>query len=340
MPQPVLLFGAGAIGSTAGAYMARAGTPVLLVDRNRPHIEAIRSKGLRIEGPRETFTVRLDAVLPDELQARNARYGETFLCVKSLDTTVAARALAPCLAPDGWVVSLQNGLNEEAIEAEVGTGRVVPAFVNFSADLLSPGVIHYAGASALVVGETDHRVTPRLRRIVELLAPLQTVEMSEQVDGYLWSKQAYGAMLFATAMTNATMYECVEHSRYRPVLLAVAAESIALARAQGIPMFAFDGWDPNAVGDSRAEAQMMDALARVMRANSKVRSGIWRDLAVHRRKTEVDEFLPLFALADRLGVAMPLSRLMVDIIHDLEQGVQDQGLHQLEKLLVAARTGA
>lgn len=338
--QPILIYGAGAIGGTAGAHMVRAGLPVLFVDRNAAHVEAMNRRGLTIQGPGGAFTVTVSAALPEEIAGRVGAFREAFLCVKSQDTAAAAAEMAPLLAPDGYVVSLQNGLNEDEIDAAVGAGRTVAAFVNFSADLLEPGVIHYAGASKMAIGERDGTIGPRLRRVAWLLEPMQAVEVSANVDGYLWSKVAYGAMLFATAMTDATMAECVDHPRYRPVLLRLAGESCALARAQGIELYAFDGWDPGALDDPAAANAMMDALSAVMRRNTKVRSGVWRDLAVHHKRTEINEFVPLFALADRLDVPMPLTRLLVERIHDLEEGRAERGFDNLELLADAAGAGA
>src|SRR5207237_649455 len=74
--------------------------------------------------------------------------------------------IAPRLAPDGYVVSLQNGLNEPAIAARVGRARTVGALVNFGADYLSPGRIFLGGAGALSIGELDGRRSERVERLV------------------------------------------------------------------------------------------------------------------------------------------------------------------------------
>lgn len=329
--QRLVVYGAGAIGGTIGAYLAHAGTEVLLVDRNRDHVAAMRQNGLTIQTKDgSSFTQPVTAVLPEDL---NGPLDAVFLCTKQQATEEAIRHLAPLIAPDGYVASVQNGLNENLIASVVGPERTIGCFVNFSADLLEPGVISYAGPSTMAFGELDGRMTERLTAIHDLLLPLQEVTLTPNVGGYLWSKVAYGALLFATAMTDATMAECVEHPRYRWTLVEIARESIGLARRQGLELYPFDGWDPNAVDDRGRAATMMDALAAVMKRNTKVRTGVWRDLAVHHRKTEADvEFVPLFALADRLGHPMPLTHRMVEIIHTLEDGTAERGFHNLESV--------
>ncbi len=157
----------------------------------------------------------------------------------------AAAALAPFLAADGCVVSLQNGLNELAIAAKVGERRTVGAFINFGADYLSPGVIHYAGRGAVVVGEIDGKVTPRAEALHRLLLQFDDRAMlTSNIWGYLWSKLGYGAMLIATALTDASIADCLASERHRPLLIALGREVMAVAVAAGIKPEAFNGFDP------------------------------------------------------------------------------------------------
>ncbi|TMG34285.1 MAG: ketopantoate reductase family protein, partial [Chloroflexi bacterium] len=128
-----LIWGAGAIGGTIGAHLARAGHEITLVDRARDHVAAIDAAGLRIEGPLTRFTVRVPAFTPDALRGE---FAHVVLAVKAQDTEVATRALAPHLSADGCVVSAQNGLNELVIKSVVGDARTMGCFVNFGADYL------------------------------------------------------------------------------------------------------------------------------------------------------------------------------------------------------------
>src|SRR4051812_8487199 len=159
-----LIWGAGAIGGTLGAYLARAGGDVTLVDTVVEHVDAIARDGLRLTGPIDEFTVRVPAFTPQML---NGTWDEIILATKAHHTEPAVRALVPHLTPGGCVVSAQNGLNELLIAQVVGAARTVGAFVNFGADYLEPGVIHYAGHGAVVIGEIDGRITPRATAICD-----------------------------------------------------------------------------------------------------------------------------------------------------------------------------
>ncbi len=148
--------GAGAIGATVGAHLVRAGHTVKFVDSNERHVRAMRKHGLEIRGYGGTFTIAVDAETP---RARFEGLGTVLLCVKSQHTAQASQWLAPFLASADAVVSLQNGLCEPVIAQYVGDNRVIGALVNFSADLIAPGIIHFAGPGAFYVGELDGSAT-------------------------------------------------------------------------------------------------------------------------------------------------------------------------------------
>src|SRR3954447_12708487 len=108
----LLIWGAGAIGGTLGAYFARAGHDVTMVDTVVEHVDAIVRDGLRVTGPIDEFTVRVPAFTPRTL---SGVWDEIILATKAHHTDIAIRAVRPHLAPDGYVISAQNGLNELAI---------------------------------------------------------------------------------------------------------------------------------------------------------------------------------------------------------------------------------
>src|ERR1051325_11949866 len=101
-----VVVGAGAIGGTIGARLARGGHDVLLCDADADHVAAINQQGLTIEGPVEEFTAHPPAVSPDRLPDG---LDAVLLAVKTQHTKTALDAIAPRLAPGGFVVSLQNG---------------------------------------------------------------------------------------------------------------------------------------------------------------------------------------------------------------------------------------
>ena len=188
MADPIVIWGAGAIGGTLGAYWARAGHDVLLVDIVKEHVEACRTSGLSIIGPVEEFRQVVPAVTPQEL---TGSYSRIVLAVKAQATKAALPVLAPHLKPDGFVFSAQNGLNEIEIAEAVGAERTMGCFVNFSADWHGPGRILFGGRSAVVVGEIDGSIRDRTRAMHELCRIFEPdAVLTDDIWGYLWGKLA------------------------------------------------------------------------------------------------------------------------------------------------------
>lgn len=320
--NPVLIWGAGAIGGALGAAFVRAGEEVVFVDAALDHVVAMREDGLEITGPIAPGRVRVRAFAPEELRGTFRR---CVLAVKAHHTAGAIEALAPHVAADGFVVSAQNGLNEEVIAARVGRARTVGCFVNFGADYLGPGTVLYGGRAAVVVGELDGAETARIREVHALFRHFdERAVLTPNIFGYLWAKLIYGALLFATALTDDSIADVLAAPEHRAVLTALAREVGTVSRAEGVRLEGFDGFDPDAflpdAPDERT-ARSFDDMVAHNRRSLKTHSGIWRDLAVRKRRTEVDAQLgPVVEAGRRRGVPTPLTSAVLERIHDVEEG--------------------
>jgi 2-dehydropantoate 2-reductase len=336
----ITVFGAGAIGGITGAALAGAGHDVLLVDKAADHVAAMNAGGLTIERRGLTHTVPVRATTPDAL---GQRLELVLLAVKSQDTPAALDVLSPRLAQDGAIVSMQNGLNEELIAAAVGERRTVGCLVNWAADWTAPGRILHGGEGALVLGELDGRRSARVDGLAKLLDVVAPTRVSDNILGYTWAKHVYGALLIATAVVDAHVYEVVERSaEVQRMLVALVMESMRVADAAGIRLEAFDEYDPAdyraaARGDAAPRARAMSVIAEHYRAHTKTKTGIWRDLAVRRRRTEVGALLgATVAKAQTHGLAMPLTERLIAIIGDLETGRRAMSWQNLSELVALA----
>ncbi|MCY4145986.1 MAG: ketopantoate reductase family protein [Chloroflexi bacterium] len=328
----LLIWGAGAIGGTVGAFLHRAGHDVAFVDVAPDHVAAINDKGLRISGPIDEFRVDARAFTPQQLAGRHQTI---LLCTKSQHTRAAAETLAPFLADDGCVVSLQNGLNELAIAEIVGRQRTVGAFVNFSADYHAPGEVLFGGRGAVVIGEMDGADSQRARALVEALADFDPdAQFTDKIFGYLWGKEAYGAMLFVSALTHQSIADALSSARFRPLYIRAAQEIVWLADKLGITPLGFNGFEPALflADDQPGIARSLDALVAFNKLSAKTHSGIWRDLAVRKRATEVSMYAPLLAQAEVTGVDLSLTRRWIAMIGEIERGAREQSLKNLEDL--------
>ena len=335
LTEPIVVWGAGAIGGTLGAYWARAGLPVLLVDIVREHVAACRTSGLRIEGPVENFTQVVPAAAPDEVKGT---YKRIVLATKAPATEAALAALKPHLAADGYVLSAQNGLNEIVIAKHVGPERTMGCFVNFGADWLAPGRILFGNRAAVVVGEIDGITRDRTKEMHALLKVFEPdAVLTDNIWGYLWGKLAYGAMLFATALTEDSMAENFADPARFPVFDRLGREVMRVAAARGVKPVGFNGFDPAAFAAGATAAQSrasIAALAEFNRHTAKTHSGIYRDLAVRKRKTEIEKQIGAIGdLGRDAGVDTPAIRRLVELIHDIEDGRRPMAFDTFKALI-------
>ncbi len=334
MRSPILIWGAGAIGGTIGAYLARAGHEVRFVDTDADHVAAINADGLAIEGPLESFRIAAQASQPRDVKDTFER---VFLCVKAHHTRSAVIALAAHVAPSGYVASFQNGLNELVISEVVSKERTIGAFINFGADYLAPGRIHFGGRGAVVVGELDGRMTPRIDALHQLLLTFDpSAEITGNIMGYLWGKLGYGALLFATALTDASICDALAAPGPRKLYRELAAEAVAVARALSVTPLGFNGYRPDAFERGATEVAADESFAAMVTHNAKsakTHSGIWRDLAVRKRRTEVDAQLgPIVRFGKENNVATPVTERLIAMVHEIEEGKRPLAWENLEEL--------
>jgi 2-dehydropantoate 2-reductase len=332
------IVGAGAIGGITGAHLTRTGHDVTLVDVVEEHLSAIRESGLAVEGV-STVTARPSRVLhPQDLRGP---LGVVICAVKTLHTRTALAPIAPLLGPDEFVLSMQNGLAYYDLIEAVGRERTLVACFNFGGHYKGPGRIVHGTTGGFHVGELDGRLTPRARTLAEALSAVQDCEASDNVLGCLWSKMAMASVFFATALVDADVPEILKDERHHPLMTALVAETVAAADGMGVEVYELHGFDPNAF---RRERRTPEGIQRALAAIAgsfnplQQRTGIWIDLAVRKRKTEAEPQLGrLVVEAGRRGVAMPLTRAVLELITEMENGARGFSWGNLDEI---ARRGA
>jgi 2-dehydropantoate 2-reductase len=310
------IIGAGAIGGTVGAHMARSGHDIVLCDLDADHVAAINRDGLTIEGPVENFTVKVKAITPDQLPDQIEHVA---VAVKSHHTDAAAALVRGRIAPGGYVVSFQNGLTADILAEAVGRDNLLVSFVNFGADYLSPGHIIQGNIGTFRIGEPFKPViTDRVRELVDAV-PYAVA--TDNIMGFLWGKEAYGAMLYTGAVSDLSIADHLEDPRYQELMLAVAREVLAQSP---VKTENFDGFEADDLEGSLARLVVFN------RETAKTHSGIYRDLMVRKRKTEVDDLM-----RDLKG---PLTNYVGEIIHAIERGERTCEVENLELMNAYERT--
>lgn len=333
----ITIIGAGAIGGVVGAFLANNGENVTMIDLNEEHVTKIQQDGLKIQGVKP-LTVKVPIMTMKEFLETESSLDLVFLCVKAQHTTDAINMFKHKLTPSSVVVSFQNGLCEQEIASLIGEERTVGCFVNFFSDYIEPGLIQYGGVGSIYIGELNGEVTPRVKDIVNRLKAWGDAKVTDNIWGYLWGKLAYAAVLSATALTNETIADMLESEKDCKMLLDLASEVLAVANHNKVTPMGFDDWEPSLYYPIETRnwtdinLKMADLIKR-LRSYTKTRSGIWRDLAVRKRKTEVpNQFIPIIKMGEDIGLNMVLTKALVRLITEVETGEREISLSNIEEL--------
>lgn len=309
----ILIAGAGALGSVFGGFLRRAGEDVTLLGRPA-HLDAIAAGGLHIDGLWGAHRVGGFAVAADP-RALRGPYDLILLPVKSYDTVPMATAVAPLLAGDGVMISLQNGLgNVEQVEDAVGARRALGARVIFGATIPRPGAVLvtvFADPTAigsLVPGLHPERDAAARRWAARIDAAGVPAVPSETLPALLWAKVFYNAALNPLGALLDVHYGALpEDPHSRELMDAVIDEAFAVAGADGVTL----RWPD-------AAAYRAEFYGRLVPATYDHRSSMLQDLERGRR-TEVDAITgAVWRRGERHGIATPVNATLTRLLRAVE----------------------
>lgn len=329
--------GAGAIGGYVGAHLSRAGVDVILVDGWAEHVQAMRSRGLTVTGMDGAGSVHAPVRalhIGDVPQlVRERPVDVAFIAVKSYDTLWATQLIVPYLAPDGCVVSLQNGINEDAIASIAGWDRTLGCAVSaLAAELVEPGRIARNSPlgdekkAGMRVGEPHGRITARARMIAGLLSHGDTCEVTGNLWGERWSKLTVNAMRNGvSALTGMTSKQRDTDDVARNLTIGLGSSCVRVGRALGLSLEPVGGLDLDLLARAETDADALQAITRMILevANARTddqRPSMGQDIRKGRR-TEIDDLNGLVVRrGDELGIDVECHRRVSEIVRRIERG--------------------
>jgi 2-dehydropantoate 2-reductase len=337
MGKRIAIVGAGAVGSYTGAHMARAGEDVTFIDFWPENVEAINRDGIHIthhEGP-EPFSVKTRALHLTEAQqlAKEAPIDIAFVCVKSYDTEWATRLIKQYLSPAGYVVSLQNCMNEETIAGIVGWGKTLGCIAShISVAFHAPGQVHRGGligGSRHIVyrtGEVNGHITERAQEVCRLVATADSAKVTDNIWGERWTKLVQNTMANGvSACTGLSGSQCADNETIRHFQARLGSEAIRIGQARGYRLEEIDHLEPELIarageGDIEALRKYDDHKMSAPRGAANQRPSMGQDMAKGRR-TEI-EYLNGFVVGegDQVGIRARANEALVDIVKKVERG--------------------
>lgn len=356
MSERILIVGTGAVGGYAGAHMARAGHEVIFLDPWPEHVEAMNRDGLTIRGvtQEEGFTQKVRALHLTEVQSlsKEAPIDIAFVCVKSYDTAWATELAMLPLAPDGFVVSLQNGINEDTMARVAGWGRTLGCIASkIVVELEAPALIqrnvpkggdHY---TVFRVGEAHGRITPRAEKVRDLVATADSAKATSNLWGERWSKLVQNAMgNGVSAATGLSVKEYHREEITRRLSIRLAGEAIRTGLAHGYALEPVNAMPPenwvaaaeqlerganDAPELSAIEAKMLKAAEAM---GDGARPSMGQDILKGRR-TEIEFLNGLVAQrAAEAGFTAKANLGLVEAVQTVERGRAPAGLDRVREI--------
>jgi 2-dehydropantoate 2-reductase len=337
MGQKIAIVGAGAVGGYAGAHMVQAGEDVTFIDPWPEHVEHMRKHGLRVTHASDVaeFSVPVRALHVTDVQqlAKESGLDIAFVSMKSYDTAWAATMIKQYLAPDGYVVSLQNCMNEETIASIVGWGKTLGCIASsITVNLPEPGHIHRGagkGGAAHTVfraGEVHGRITQRVEEICRLVGYADSAKVTSNLWGERWSKLVANAMGNGlSACTGLTGGQMLESEPIRRFSTRLGSEAIRVGQAHGYQLEEILHLPPETIaraGEGDEEAmRACDArrLADGKRTSFEQRPSMGQDVLKGRR-TEIDFINGLVVReGEKVGLACRANAVLTDIVMRVER---------------------
>jgi 2-dehydropantoate 2-reductase len=339
MGYKIAVMGTGAVGAYAGAHMAKAGENITFIDPWPANVETMKAKGLKVSHIREVpeWSTPVRALHLTELQqaAKEEPFDIAFVCMKSYDTEWATTMIAQYLGPNGFVVSLQNCMNEETIAGVVGWGKVVGCIASsITVDLCEPGHVRRAAGKSgdkhtvFRTGEVHGRITDRVKEIKRLVSYADSALATTNLWGERWSKLVTNGMANGmSASTGLISKDILTNDSLRRFGARLGSEAIRVGQALGYELEEIHHIDPEIIakageGDEAATKEY-DAhrLAEVGKSGGgEHRPSMGQDM-VKGRRTEI-EFLNglITRKGDEVGIPTPANRALVDIVKRVEKG--------------------
>ena len=327
------IYGAGSLGTILGAFISKAGEPVELINRNKAHVEAMNASGAKVVGTMQ-FEQKVTAYTPDQM---SGEYDIIFLMTKQQNNKEVVQMLKDFLAPDGVLVTFQNGLPEMQIASVLGEDRVLGCTVAWGATMQSPGVCELTSepdALSFSLGSISSTRSIHFDKVKELLEKLGTVDVEENFIGTRWSKLLINAAFSGmSAVLGCTFGEAAGPKESRRIVQALIKECIDVCAAGGIRIEPVQGKDIVKLLDYKGSVKKAISffiIPLAIRKHARLKASMLQDLE-KGKLTEVDAING--AVSDygrKVGVPTPMNDKVVEIIHGIERGELKPGFDNLK----------
>ncbi|MDR6665081.1 2-dehydropantoate 2-reductase N-terminal domain-containing protein [Rhizobium sp. 1399] len=323
----IAFVGTGAQGASIGADFALAGLDVTFIEQWPEHVMAIREKGITVNLPKRTINAKVPALHLCQVAEIKEPFDVVFLVVKAYDTKWACQLIEPCLAPDGLVVGLQNGMTHEDIADVVGRERTIGAVIEIASNMFVPGVTNRQNdhdTSWFALGALDPKTQDRVEAVADLLRNSGTVEVMDDIRSAKWMKLVVNAAeLIPSAIINLPLADAARAPGMLEVMRAAGYEAMRAALADGAKIVPIIGMPPVTTNHpERYVDQIFDEVLKTFSQADTLTTSLqdWRK----GRRAEVGEVNGWVVDILRVhGQEAPVNQRVMDVAFDIEAGQID-----------------
>jgi len=298
----ITFIGAGAMGGLFGYFLAKSGQNIFLMDIWEDHVNAINSRGIRVEFNGKTSWIDI----PASSNMQDTRKSDlVIIFVKSTQTKQAAVQALNCLNDDGLVLTLQNGMgNADKISQIVDPDRVIAGTTSHGATILGPGLIRHAGAGPTLIGMWSGKNNTALATIKKIFctAGIDT-RIEDNIHLIVWKKLIINVGINAvTALTGIKNGKIIDTPPTGELVRMVVKEACDVALAYGMNL----------------SDDMADQVFTIAKATGPNRSSMGQDID-HHRQTEIDAINgAIVNLAQKKGIPVPVNQTLTALVQTLQ----------------------
>lgn len=321
----IAIYGAGAMGTVLGAFVARGGIDVHLISRNERHVASLKEKGATVCGS-VNFVQPVTALLPSEMKDK---YEIIFLMTKQAKNEEIVTFLSDYLTDDGVIVTTQNGLPENSVAEIIGADRTYGCAIAWGATFHGEGVSELtskADALTFSLGAYGENAD-KLEKIAGVLSPMGKVKVEKDIMSARWAKLMMNAAFSGlSTATGLTFGQVAKKRSTRKIAQAIIKECIDVANLSGVEVGEIQGHDVAKLlyynnPFKKLFSYMLIPVA--MSHHKNLVSSMLKDLE-NKRRCEIDYICGAVVKAARtIGVGAPFCERVCEVVHGIEDGAYE-----------------
>mgnify|MGYP001021490921 CR=1 FL=1 len=334
--EKIAVMGAGSLGTILGAYLAKAGKDVTLVDAYEEHVKALNEKGATVVG-KANFHAPVKAVVPEKMEGAFDLF--IYMTKQTYNQTAIPQMIAHC-HKNTIICCCQNGIPEMAVAKFWPENQICGAPVGWGATFLGPGMSELttvANAASFHLGSVDGKIYPWILEVKEILSCMCETTITSDLMSDRWTKLVINAAFSGmSTVTGGTFGAVMRDDVGIQCLAKIGNECYLVAKAAGYTLGSFTGLDFGkycAFTDKAGQVECQNAFREKFVVHYDLLASMLQDLS-KGRKCEIAEIDGVVAeTGDKYGIDTPVTDMVIRVVTEIEEGKRTYCFDNLKEFL-------